>query len=211
MQSTKVILLRHGACEGGAILRGHTDVMLNLAGKQQLNAALSALLNSNVCHTAQQQNVDVIICSPLLRCAEPAAEFAKQQNIACIVQPGFTEINFGDWDGQTFTALYQHYSDELDAYWANPWHHTPPNGETMQAFESRVDNAWQLLLQQHPGKVVLLLTHGGVIRHLMAKSLGLTQCAGMYNALKLPYAATVMIEVLDDDEQQYLSLHWGLE
>lgn len=211
MKNTKVILLRHGACEGGNILRGHTDVMLSLAGKEQLNMAFSTLKNSKTCYSAKNSMADLVVSSPLLRCSEPAHAFAIQHNINFVEQPGFMELNFGDWDGQLFTELYQLFAERLDAYWANPWGNSPPNGETMQAFESRVDKAWDALLEQHKGKVILLLTHGGVIRHLMAKSLGLKQCAGIYSALKLPYAATVVIDVLDDGDQQYLSLNWGLE
>jgi alpha-ribazole phosphatase len=211
MQNTRVILLRHGACEGGNILRGHTDVMLNLAGKEQLNTAISTLLKSKTCLAAQNKIADLVVSSPLLRCAVPAKEFAKQYDIDFVEQSDFMELNFGDWDGQSFTALYQQCGTELDAYWANPWQHTAPNGETMQTFEARINTAWQSLIELHQGKVIVLMTHGGVIRHLMAKSLGIKQCAGIYSALKLPYAATVVIDVLHDGQQQYLSLNWGLE
>ncbi|GIU19046.1 phosphoglycerate mutase [Shewanella sp. c952] len=211
MLNTKVVLLRHGACEGGNVLRGHTDVVLSLAGKEQLNVAFSTLENSKTCNLAKNSTADLVVSSPLLRCSEPAQAFAMQHNIDFVEQPGFMELNFGDWDGQLFSELYQQFAEQLDSYWANPWQHTPPNGETMQAFESRIDNAWDALLEQHKGKVIVLLTHGGVIRHLMAKSLGLIQCAGIYSALKLPYAATVVIDVLDDGNQRYLTLNWGLE
>ncbi|PKG57004.1 histidine phosphatase family protein [Shewanella sp. Choline-02u-19] len=211
MQNTRVVLLRHGACEGGNILRGHTDVMLNLAGKEQLNRAISRLLTSKTGVAAQNKIADLVVSSPLLRCALPAKIFAQQYGIDFIEQAAFMELNFGDWDGQSFSALYQQYSSELDAYWANPWQHTPPNGETMQVFEARIDTAWRSLVELHQGKVIVLVTHGGVIRHLMAKSLQLKQCAGIYSALKLPYAATVVIDVLHDGEQQHLSLNWGLE
>ncbi|MCL1051931.1 histidine phosphatase family protein [Shewanella abyssi] len=211
MQNTRVVLLRHGACEGGNILRGHRDVMLSFAGKEQLKLAFSTLLESKTCLAAQNKIADLVVSSPLLRCAVPAKAFAEQYDIDFVEQSAFMELNFGAWDGHSFTTLYQQHGTELDAYWADPWRHTPPSGETMQAFEDRIDTAWQSLIEQHRGKVIILLTHGGVMRHLMAKSLGLKQCAGIYSALKLPYAATVVIDVLDDGQQQYLSLNWGLE
>ncbi|WOT05841.1 histidine phosphatase family protein [Shewanella youngdeokensis] len=210
-QSTRVILLRHGACEGGNILRGHTDVMLSFAGKEQLNRAFSALLKSKTCQKAQNQVADLVVCSPLLRCALPAKAFALQHQIEFIEQAAFMELNFGEWDGQSFSALYAQFPEQLDAYWADPWQHTPPSGEAIQDFEARIDHAWQALTTEHQGKVIVLVTHGGVIRHLMAKALGVKQCAGIYNALKLPYAATVVLDVLTDNHQQYLSLNWGLD
>ena len=36
MQTTRVILLRHGECEGGDILRGQVDVCLSEQGKLQM-------------------------------------------------------------------------------------------------------------------------------------------------------------------------------
>ncbi|MGS0730603.1 histidine phosphatase family protein, partial [Shewanella sp. 0m-11] len=43
MQTTKVILLRHGECDGGNILRGQVDVALTELGQLQMKKAFSAL------------------------------------------------------------------------------------------------------------------------------------------------------------------------
>nr|WP_041416564.1 histidine phosphatase family protein [Shewanella halifaxensis] len=213
MQTTKVILLRHGECEGGNILRGQVDVALTGQGEQQMRKAFSALSLVSFQSEAEPelaapQAPEVVLSSPLIRCATMAGRFALLNQLPYSVEAGFRELNFGDWDGQTFDTLYQNYAHELDNYWANPWLLPPPNGESMQAFESRIDTAWQTMLKQHQGKRVLLVTHGGVIRHLMAKALGVNQAAGFYTSLKLSYAATVEIDVLHDGEQQYMTLNW---
>ncbi|WP_374758428.1 histidine phosphatase family protein [Shewanella sp. MBTL60-007] len=202
MQTTKVILLRHGECQGGNILRGQIDVALTEQGEQQMQTALSTLFLDGF-------SSDVLVSSPLIRCAKVAQQLAEEYGLEFALEDRFKELNFGDWDGQTFDTLYQHYAQELDSYWANPWKIPPPNGESMQAFESRIGAAWQAMLEAHQGQCVLLVTHGGVIRHLMAKALGVSQASGFYTSLKLPYAATVEIDVLHDGDKQYMSLNWG--
>lgn len=207
MQTTRVILLRHGQCEGGDILRGQVDVCLSEQGKLQMQQAFSELLLTAAPKLAATQLV--VLSSPLLRCAIPAKAFAESKQLALFIEPGFKELNFGDWDGQTFDALYQSHAQALDNYWANPWLATPPNGESMQAFEQRIEQAWQDMLLQHRGKQIVVVSHGGVIRHLLSKALGATQCVGFYTSLKLPYAAKVCIDVLHHEQEQHLSVHWG--
>lgn len=200
MQTTKVILLRHGECEGGNILRGQVDVALTELGAQQMQVALLAR------HSAGFPPV-MVVSSPLQRCAMIAKQFANEHQLGFVIEAGFKELNFGDWDGQTFDALYQDYGHELDGYWENPWLQPPPYGESMRAFEARIDAAWQTMLDTHQGQSVLLVTHGGVMRHLMAKALGVSQAAGFYTSLKLPYAAMVEIDVLHDSDKQYMTLN----
>ncbi|WP_220758743.1 MULTISPECIES: histidine phosphatase family protein [unclassified Shewanella] len=203
MQTTRVILLRHGECKGGNILRGQIDVALTEQGELQMQSVLRGLECSSFVP-------NFVLSSPLIRCANIAEEFALTQGLSYSTNAAFKELDFGDWDGQTFDALYQSHAEELDAYWANPWAVAPPNGESMQAFESRIDKAWQVMLEAYKGQCVLLVTHGGVMRHLIAKALGVTQAVGFYSSLKLPYAAKAEIDVLyDENGQQFLTLHWG--
>ena len=161
MQQAKMILLRHGQCEGGNILRGKTDVALTPLGVATMEASVKKLGG------ALQAAPLTIYSSPLIRCQQFAQNlvadinqnrsFSQQLNanepvnkrevdcqtslLAEVIQmPQFQEVDFGDWDGQTFDALYQHDGQAVDRYWTNPWLHTPPNGETMLEFEARVTN-----------------------------------------------------------------------
>ncbi|MEZ9139072.1 MULTISPECIES: histidine phosphatase family protein [unclassified Shewanella] len=161
MQQAKMILLRHGQCEGGNILRGKTDVALTPLGVATMEASVKKLGG------ALQAASLTIYSSPLIRCQQFAQNlvadinqnrsFSQQLNanepvnkrefdcqtslLAEVIQmPQFQEVDFGDWDGQTFDALYQHDGQAVDRYWTNPWLHTPPNGETMLEFEARVTN-----------------------------------------------------------------------
>ncbi|MGS0689392.1 histidine phosphatase family protein [Shewanella sp. 30m-9] len=209
MQTTKVILLRHGECDGGNILRGQVDVALTELGQLQMKKAFSALCLTDLSvDFTVGFTVNSVISSPLQRCANIAEQLAREHDLDFSIEAGFKELNFGDWDGQTFDALYQTCGSALDHYWKNPWLLSPPHGESMQDFEARIDKAWQAMLELHQGKTVLVVTHGGVIRHLMSKALDVSQCAGFYTSLKLPYAATVVIDVLHNDNKQFMTLNW---
>ncbi|QYJ78184.1 histidine phosphatase family protein [Shewanella acanthi] len=222
MKRVRLLLLRHGECEGGAILRGRTDVSLTKNGWQQMAAAVAkhSEFAIDTCHA--------IYSSPLRRCAD----FAKQFKDKLSLVDGLKEADFGDWDGQSFDALYQECGDMLDAYWQNPWAIAPPNGESMAQFEARVDaaidsildnvfeNSFMALTQskqanesqlaaQMQSEHIWVITHGGVIRHLMARALGAVRVAGFYRQLSLPYGALVTIEVLQEaNGTRYWQLEW---
>ena len=227
MKQVRLLLLRHGECEGGAILRGRVAVPLSEKGWQQMSAAVEA----------QASTCSAIYSSTSRRCGEFAQAFAAElHSTAALVYEsrplqaqrlsGLQEIDFGDWDGCRLDELYQQEGERLAAYWQNPWQTPPPNGETMASFESRVNGAIDQILAAEFERLtvdsqnaelavgasvgsglsagelavkVWVVTHGGVIRHLMARALGVERAVGFYSQLDLPVAAVVSINVLQDE------------
>ena len=125
--STHIDLLRHGACEGGEIFRGSTDVALSELGWQQMRDAIQV-----------DDQWDHILTSPLLRCREFAAELSAQQHIPFTVAHDFKEISFGDWEGKTREQVAAEYGDHQANFWRDAENHPPVNGETIQAFHQRI-------------------------------------------------------------------------
>lgn len=198
--TTSFYLMRHGECEGGQILRGQTDVSLSESGRIQMFDAIEAA----------DISFDHIISSPLRRCCEFALRLYLKREVPLKLEDGFKEMNFGDWDGELLESLYQTSAGPIEAYWKNPWASTPPDGETMLDFEARIDRAWESMLNQHRGESLLLVTHAGVIRHLMARALGVSGAAGFYTQLSLAYAAIVKITVYTTAQGTHFpQLHWG--
>ena len=204
--------MRHGECEGGQILRGQTDVALSALGKTQMKHAIEQLgLSSEFSQEFEDETgLEQVICSPLRRCSEFALSLYLEKGIPLKMEEGLKEVDFGDWDGETLESLYQTNADLIERYWKNPWAFTPPNGETMQAFEARVNQSWDSILSQYAGQTLLLVTHGGVIRHLMSRALGATGVAGFYTQLALAYASIVKITVYSSPQgEHFTKLHWG--
>ena len=152
---------------------------------------------------------DHLFSSPLRRCSEFALKLNLTNGVPLKLEEGLKEVNFGDWDGETIESLYQHSAQMIESYWKDPWAVTPPNGESMLEFESRVDALWQTILQQYNGQTLLLITHAGVMRHLMANALGVSGVAGFYTQLSLAYASVVKISVFTSPQGHFTKLHWG--
>lgn len=160
----RIDLLRHGETLGPGGFRGRIDHPLSEAGWQQLRAA-----------TAQPACWSAIVSSPLRRCAEFAAELAARLDIGLSLEPGLQELDFGEWDGRTPAELMVDQADALTRFWTDPWQYGPPGGENLADFEARVLQSLARLQAQHAGGHLLLVTHGGVIRLLLARARGLSQ------------------------------------
>lgn len=155
-------LLRHGETELGGGLRGSLDDALTANGWQQMRDAVVA-----------QGPWDRLISSPLQRCALFAHELGAQLDVPVSLEPDLQELHFGAWEGQSAAALMDTDAQGLGLFWANPYAFTPPQGEPVIRFSERVLGAVARLHQAYAGQRVLLISHGGVMRLLLARARGL--------------------------------------
>jgi len=151
----RVELRRHGEVEGGSRFRGHTDDALTSIGLQQMRAA------------ADGRHWDRVIGSPLVRCAAFAEEYARRYSTPCSFDARLMEMHFGNWEGRTAAELMQTDANALTRFWNDPLHNTPPGGEPLVQFQTRVLDAWNDIVTEYPAQRVLIVTHGGVIRVLL--------------------------------------------
>ncbi|NOQ16570.1 MAG: phosphoglycerate mutase [Methyloprofundus sp.] len=182
--TTGVDLLRHGEAQGGSCYRGITDDALSSTGWEQMTAK-----------AASQAHWDIIICSPLIRCQAFAESLATKLQRPLISIPALQEIDFGDWEGKTAAQID---ADLLEKFYANPTELTPPNGEHFIDFQRRVLTAWQMLLKQHQGKQICLITHAGVIRIILAQILGMNTQHSF--RLKIGHACLSRVECFHDNK-----------
>lgn len=108
-----------------------------------------------------------VFSSPLTRCAQLAQTFSE----SVIIDPRLQELNFGDWEGQRFDDIdqiaLQHWTDNFATA-------TPPNGESFADLYQRAGEFWQeLLATPTPSDQVIIVTHAGIIRALLALVLNL--------------------------------------
>lgn len=186
-KETIIDLLRHGEPVGGRLLRGSQDDPLTQDGWRQMQASVGD-------HSPWQQ----IISSPLKRCAEFASQLSENRGLPLKTVAGFQEIGFGQWEGMSPEQIMVAHPGELEAYWRDPTQFSPPDGETLDAFISRVEQHWLGLLNDYQGQHVLLVCHGGVIRAVINKILEMP-----LNALwrvEVPYANISRIRVTHFDD-----------
>jgi alpha-ribazole phosphatase len=158
-------LLRHGETELGGGLRGSLDDALTDLGWQQMRSAVAEL--------ALEVPWDRIVSSPLQRCAQFAEELALKLCLPLQLEADIQELHFGDWEGIGTAQLMETDAEGLGRFWDNPYTFTPPNGEPVLAFASRVIGAIERLRQAFNGERILLVSHGGVMRLLLAQARGL--------------------------------------
>ena len=160
--ATTLDLLRHGEPVGGSRYRGQIDDPLSDKGWAQMRAAVG-----------DAHPWDRIISSPLTRCSDFARELAARHTLPLDMEPRLMELGFGEWEGRTTAELMRTDADILARFWRDPLAHTPPGGETLPVFQTRVVDAWNDLLAQHRGRHLLLVCHAGVIRLLLSHALGM--------------------------------------
>lgn len=187
-----VDLLRHGSVSGGDRLCGWQDDALDDTGWQQMQRAVAG--------PCRWQRV---ISSPQRRCTAFAGDLAQRFGLPFQQDPRWRELGFGDWEGQTVTELMAHSPDAVQRFWDTPSEHPPPNGEPLAQFEQRIDTAWADLGRQlAAGERALLVTHGGVIRLLLCRVLGLPLQSQF--RFEVPHAALITLVMDPAQPRLYL-------
>jgi alpha-ribazole phosphatase len=179
----RVHLLRHGEPEGGALFWGAIDVALSAKGWEQMRATVAG------------RAFDVIVSSPLRRCAAFAETLAMDLGTQCRYDADLRELSFGDWEGRSAAEVMQSDPERLRLFWSDPATHTPPGGEPLTQLQARVIRAWERIVAERAGERVLVVTHSGPIRLLWA-----TQCGTPLSALlsiEVPHAALMSIIIPD--------------
>ncbi|WP_434458037.1 alpha-ribazole phosphatase family protein [Stutzerimonas urumqiensis] len=178
-------LLRHGETTGGSGFRGRLDDPLSETGWRQMREAVRA--------APRWQR---ILSSPLRRCADFAAVCAEAWGVPLRLDPRLMELDFGAWEGRTAAELMETDAEALGRFWRDPYAFTPPQGETMVDFERRVTAAIE---DARAGEGdVLVVTHAGVMRLLLARAQGLPRARLL--EVEVRHAALIRLAVARTSE-----------
>ena len=160
-QSTFIDLLKHGQVATPSLFSAPPDEPLGMDGWKQLTLA------------TQHGAWDVIYTSTTRRCHDFARLLAQRLNCEFIPDERLCELNFGSWVGLTQEEIFARDPELLQQYYFQPRRFIAPAGESMDYFMWRVAEVWAEVLAAHQGKRILILTHTGVIRAIIAKALDL--------------------------------------
>jgi alpha-ribazole phosphatase/probable phosphoglycerate mutase len=159
-------LVRHGSvgsARDGRYL-GSTDAPLDAVGRRQVEALAELLRAKRRCGRC--------VCSPLRRAAQTAEILRSAIGRIPEADPDLREIDFGRWEGKTFSEIRDSSPEEV-ARWAQ---FAPvfafPGGESLRDFLGRVGRAADRLAADE-AETVLAVTHGGVIKAMLCRLLGL--------------------------------------
>jgi probable phosphoglycerate mutase len=183
---TTLLLVRHALCDpvGRSIAGRARGVHLNEEGRRQaddLGRRLGALV------------ISAIYSSPLERALETAAPIAALQRVPVIQAAGLMEIDFGDWTGKTLQEL-----DGLPE-WKNFNSYRSgtriPGGEAMSDVLARAVGEVNRIRVAHPKpeSAVVLVSHGDVLRALIAHVLGIP--LDLFQRIEITPASVSVVEI----------------
>jgi uncharacterized phosphatase len=149
---TNLYLVRHGETDWNKARRiqGSTDIPLNDTGRAQA-ATAGALLGRRQWHT--------IIASPLSRAFETAQIIAGEVGLPTPTpNAALVERRYGEAEGLDYRQVDALYPDAAEV----------PGRESRDEVMERVVPALLAIAAQHPGENVIIVSHGGVIRAVLA-------------------------------------------
>ncbi|QOP44826.1 histidine phosphatase family protein [Sulfurimonas paralvinellae] len=185
----KITLVRHTEVDEKYHKKynGHIDIGLSRRGIEQAEA-LAALLKDEL--------FDLVYASDLLRSRQTLAPFIQAKNAIFIEE--LREKFWGRHEGKSFDEIitegeikYENFEQWIEAL----------DGEPYEAYMKRVQHFFLEYLPKQNANTVLVITHAGVIRVLMAivKDLSLEEAF----CIDVPYASAT---VFDTDLQTFSTI-----
>ncbi len=158
----EIFFLRHGETVLPQRYVGKSDIDLSDTGRKQIALLLPFAHSHLFSH---------VYCSPLRRCVQSveliglAAKVTYDQRLC--------EIDFGLWERQTFAEIEANFPELVSKWCLNEPDFCFPQGEKMVDFYRRIESFAQKIQASDDGKI-LIIAHGGVIRHLLCTFLNLS-------------------------------------
>jgi len=121
--------------------------------------------------TLQPHNVNVLHYLATVQEKLGGDKLAHALDIAPVIyDERLKELHFGDWEMQAWDAIPREIFDVWAQDYANL---SPPNGESFSALYDRAIEFIEKVSGHSQGKDVAIVTHGGVIRAILANALNM--------------------------------------
>ena len=194
---TTLILIRHG-------ITAHTKEKRFSGGLASANPPLVEEGREQVRLAAEwlkplAEKVSVVIGSPVQRTWQSAEIVATVLGKGLIAEPGFAEMEFGVWDGLTFTEVAEQFPGQLDT-WLGSYTWAPEGGESFEGVRERVLDGLERVLAEHGGETVVVVSHVTPIKTLVARALG-RGLSSLFHMELAPASVTVLSFYQDGDAE----------
>jgi probable phosphoglycerate mutase len=155
-EATRLIAVRHGetAWTVDTRIQGQLDIGLNETGLWQARRAGGALAD---------EPIGVVYASDLSRAWQTAEEIAKPHGLAVQSEPRLRERAFGHFEGLSFAEIEATLPVQAKLWRERDPEFEPDGGESLLVFRDRVTGVASELAARHPGELVVLVAHGGVM------------------------------------------------
>ena len=155
-EATRLIAVRHGetAWNVDTRIQGQIDIGLNATGLWQAQRAGQALAD---------EDIGVVYASDLSRAWQTAEEIARPHGLAVQPEPRLRERAFGHFEGLSFAEIEATLPVQAKLWRERDPEFEPDGGESLLVFRDRVTGVASELAARHPGELVVLVAHGGVM------------------------------------------------
>lgn len=170
----RLVLVRHGAVASNERfgLVGRTDERLTEEGARQASALAAALGGIGLAR---------VLSSPLARCLSTARRIAEAARVDVTVDDRLIEQDYGAWEGRTPGEILDPGAEDggLAARWWSDPTVAPPGGESLASVAERVEQLAGEIAADGPAGPVVLVSHVGPIKCLVARVAGLALGTGV--------------------------------
>jgi broad specificity phosphatase PhoE len=156
MNTTRVLLIRHGQSEGNAEGRfgGHTATPLSPRGRLQAEATAKAL---------SSENLTAIYSSDLPRAVETAMPLARLTGLDVEQTEAFRERDIGVMEGLTFEEAAAQHPKQYAALLRRDFDHVLLGGESYRQRLDLTSRRLDQAIEQHRGGRIAVFSHTGTI------------------------------------------------
>lgn len=156
MDSTRILLIRHGQSQGNAEGRfgGHTATPLSSRGRKQAEATARALAT---------EKISAIYSSDLSRAVETAMPLARLTGLDVEQTSAFRERSVGVMEGLTFEEAAAQHPEQYAALIRRDMEHVMLGGESYRQMLDRAAAHLDRIIEQHSNGQVAIFSHTGTI------------------------------------------------
>ena len=167
---TRVVAIRHGETDWNAEgrMQGQLDTPLGRRGRWQASRLAASL---------DGEGIEAIVASDLSRALETARALGGALDLPVATDRGLRERCFGVFEGHTYAEIEVRWPTEALRWRQHDPEFGPDGGERLLDFAARAVAAVRRVAEQHAGRTVAVVTHGGVLDCLYRAALGLESTA----------------------------------
>ncbi|KWX72658.1 hypothetical protein AMQ83_36505 [Paenibacillus riograndensis] len=188
--SMKLYLTRHGETEWNVVhcMQGFEESPLTALGVRQgesLKTALDAV------------PLDIVYTSPSPRAIRTAKLICGDRNIPLETSEALMEMGFGIWEGRVHADVEAEFPEQWNLFWNDPEKFAITDSETYTQVQDRAIGFLNEIVQKHPGKSLLIVTHTIIVKMLMAHFAG-SELKQLWKSPEILPTSLSRIDITDD-------------
>lgn len=170
---TKIFLLRHAQTADVTKFHGsESDIGLSAWGHEQSQRLADLFVDIKI---------DLVYSSAMRRAIDTALPLTKRKGLGLIQVGALHERSMGELAGACREEFRHIYTKAMDEWSAGNLDFTHPTGESYRQMQVRGVPALRNIAEQHSGKSVVVVSHGMLIRVLLASMVRGMSFAELHN------------------------------